>query len=318
MFPEDGAKHVEKVLDFNIRGGKMNRGLMVLTALESLRNRELTEDEIFKAQTLGWCIEWLQAFFLIADDIMDGSQTRRGQPCWYKMAGVGLMAINDGFVIESCIYKLLKKYFKNDEYYVDLLELFHEVTYQTELGQLMDLITAPEDKVDLAKFSIQKHAWIVEYKTAYYSFYLPIAAAMRMAGIQDDKAYKQAMDVLIPLGEYFQVQDDYLDCYGTPEMIGKIGTDIQDNKCSWLIVQALSRASAEQRKLLDQNYGKKDEKSVAIVKDVYRQLAIEDVFEKYEAQSKERIEALISKLDENSLPRDMFTKFLDRIFKRKK
>ena len=26
----------------------------------------------------------MQAFFLVADDVMDSSVTRRGQPCWYK------------------------------------------------------------------------------------------------------------------------------------------------------------------------------------------------------------------------------------------
>jgi hypothetical protein len=31
-----------------------------------------------------------------------------------------------------------------------------QVTFQTELGQLIDLITAPEDHVDLSKFSLEK------------------------------------------------------------------------------------------------------------------------------------------------------------------
>jgi hypothetical protein len=58
-----------------------------------------------------------------------------------------------------------------------------KVTFQTELGQLIDLITAPEDSVDLSKFSLEKHHLIVVYKTAFYSFYLPVALAMRMVSV---------------------------------------------------------------------------------------------------------------------------------------
>jgi farnesyl diphosphate synthase len=74
------------------------------------------------------------------------------------------------------------------------------------LGQLLDLLTAPEDTVDLSKFSLEAHSFIVTYKTAFYSFYLPVALAMYMAGISDEADLKQAKDVLIPLGEYFQIQ----------------------------------------------------------------------------------------------------------------
>lgn len=60
---------------------------------------------------------------------MDQSVTRRGQPCWYKQDGVGNIAINDSFMLEAAIYHLLKSHFRQESYYVDLLELFHEVHY---------------------------------------------------------------------------------------------------------------------------------------------------------------------------------------------
>ena len=98
----------------------------------------------------------MQAFFLVADDIMDASITRRGQPCWYRVSHVGIIAVNDACMLEGAIYRLLKVHFRKEAYYVDLLDLFHETTYKTEMGQLVDLITAPEDKVDLSKFSLEK------------------------------------------------------------------------------------------------------------------------------------------------------------------
>jgi len=260
----------------------------------------------------------LQALFLVSDDIMDGSITRRGQPCWYKNEDVGLIAINDTLILESCIYKLLKKYFRNEKYYIDVVELFHEISYTTELGQLIDLITAPENKVNLDKFSMDKYIWIVRYKTAFYSFYLPVALAMIMAGVNNDESLKVAKEILIPLGEYFQVQDDYLDCYGDPKLIGKIGTDIQDNKCSWLVNQALKICTPEQRQILNDNYGQNDPAKIQKIKDLYKELKIEELYKQYEEDSYKRISEMISKVDPNVINPDVFTKFMNRIYKRTK
>eukprot|EP00494_Astrolonche_serrata_P001082 UN01088 len=77
------------------------------------------------------------------------------------------------------------------------------------------------------------------------------------------------------MGTYFQVQDDYLDCFGDPESIGKIGTDIEDYKCSWLVVQALELADESQKGILLENYGKSEPESVAKVKDLYKELDLE-------------------------------------------
>jgi farnesyl diphosphate synthase len=61
----------------------------------------------------------------------------------------------------------------------------------------------------------------------------------------------------MPMGERFQVQDDYLDLFGDPSVTGKTGTDIRDNKCSWLVNQALLLASPERHPILDESYGRK-------------------------------------------------------------
>ena len=264
-------------------------------------------------------IELLQAFFLVSDDIMDASHTRRGQPCWYLQPNVGMIAINDAFMLEGAIYVLLKKHFRQHPAYVDFLDIFHEVTFQTECGQECDLITAPEDKVDLSQFSMQKYIFIVQYKTAFYSFYLPVALALLYCDKATKRNLQQAKDILIPMGEYFQVQDDYLDAYADPKVLGKIGTDIQDNKCGWLINQALQRVNSEQRKVLDENYGKKDKDCEKRVKEVYTELRLDKVYAQYEQEVVDRMNQMIAAVDESEgLRKAVFEEFLRKIYKRSK
>ncbi|KAJ1923054.1 Farnesyl pyrophosphate synthetase [Tieghemiomyces parasiticus] len=318
--PESKA-WIKQALEYNVQGGKMNRGLSVVDALAVLRAQtgaELTTADRERATILGWCIELLQAFFLISDDIMDASITRRGQPCWYRQPEVGMIAINDAFIIEMFIYRILKKYFRADAFYIDLVELVQDVTFKTELGQNLDLITAPEDDVDLNRFSMDKYRYIVRFKTAYYSFVLPVAMALMLAGVQNPKAFQQAEAILLPLGEYFQIQDDFLDCYGTPEMIGKIGTDIEDNKCSWLINQALLLASTDQKARLHQHYGKRSAEDVAAVKAIYQELGLEQRFHDYETQSHADITGLIEAADPTLVPHQIFFDFMGKIYKRTK
>ncbi|RMD42779.1 hypothetical protein DV735_g2318, partial [Chaetothyriales sp. CBS 134920] len=311
----------ENSLLYNTIGGKYNRGVSVIDSERLLLGRELTAAEFANAAALGWMVELLQAMMLVIDDIMDAGQTRRGKPCWYRVPGVGMAAANDATMLESAIYVLLKRRFKTHPAYVDIMELFHEVAFKVELGQAFDMLTAPEAVVDLDNFNLDKYRRIVVFKTAYYSFYLPVALALLDTGTATAANLAQAEKILVPMGEYFQVQDDYLDAFADPAVLGKVGTDIQDNKCSWLVNQALLRCDAVQRRVLEENYGRKngDDSSEQAVKKVYQELELDRVYREYEDTQVRELERMIAQVDESEgLKRGVFEEMLRKIHKRGK
>lgn len=318
--PTEAIEWCRTMIDYTVPGGKLNRGLTVVavhrTLTQATHNRDLNNEEIAKASVLGWAIEFLQAFFLVADDVMDASETRRGQPCWYKNDHVKLIAINDSFLLESYVFTMLKKHFSDEEYYLQLLELFIQVIQQTEFGQLLDLTSQDENVVDLNKFTLERYQKIVKYKTAFYTFYLPVAIGMITSGVKDKTAFDLARTICCQMGEYFQIQDDYLDCFGDPKVIGKVGTDIQDNKCSWLVVLALDKVSAEERKVLEENYGQWNDAKVAVVKELYSKLELPAVFASYEEDSYKSIQTELDKV--TLMPREVFDLLLKKIYKRSK
>jgi farnesyl diphosphate synthase len=320
---DEAVDWVDRMVEYSVPGGKLNRGTTVLAVVRTLLGgRELTAVETCRAAILGWTIEFLQAFFLVADDVMDDSQTRRGQPCWYKLPKVGLIAINDAFLLESFVFTILRNHFASEPFYPAVLELLIDVTQRTEVGQLLDL-TSQEmgGTMDLDRFTEERYKSIVKYKTAFYSFYLPVAMGMHMVMngnlAADSPALEQARSICCAMGEYFQIQDDYLDCFGDPETIGKIGTDIQDKKCSWLAVQALKRCRGpEDRRLLEENYGVWDDVKVARVKQLFRDLGLVQAFEAYEEESHRQISAEIAQV--KLVPKEVYELFLHKIYKRSK
>nr|GMC53212.1 farnesyl diphosphate synthase [Ipomoea batatas] len=349
QFTPDSRQWVQRMLEYNVPGGKLNRGLSVIDSYKLLKEgKEIAGNEIFLASVLGWCIEWLQAYFLILDDIMDNSHTRRGQPCWFRVPKVGIIAINDGILLRNHIPRILKNHFKDKPYYVDLLDLFNEVEFQTTCGQMIDLITTIEGEKDLSKYSLPLHQRIVQYKTAYYSFYLPVsrvqsyfkpflilkadvsslasyftslsisqvACALLMVGEKLEN-HVDVKSILIDMGIYFQVQDDYLDCFGDPEKIGKIGTDIEDFKCSWLVAKALEHCNEEQKKTLYEHYGKQDPASVAQVKAIYNELNLQGVFNEYESKIYEKLASSIEAHPSKAM-QAVLKSFLGKIYKRLK
>jgi len=147
-----------------------------------------------------------------------------------------------------------------------------------------------------------------------------------------ERIYAQAKSILLPLGEYFQIQDDFLDYSATPELLGKIGTDIVDNKCSWVVNTALLLTSEgggkeytaeekrEMRKILDENYGRKDAGAEVKVKEVYERLGIRRVYQAYEEKVVRDIKAKIAEIveAEGGLKREVFESFLGKIYRRSK
>lgn len=66
----------------------------------------------------------------------------------------------------------------------------------------------------------------------------------------------QLIGICNEIGHYYQVQNDFLDCFGGTDVMKKNGTDIKDGKCTWLAIKSLELGSTQDKDILSQCYGK--------------------------------------------------------------
>ncbi|KAL0101414.1 hypothetical protein PUN28_018917 [Cardiocondyla obscurior] len=313
----DVTKWMAKVLQYNVPGGKKTRALTLVYAYKLLApSHELTEENIRLIRILAWSVELMQAFFILIDDIQDRSLIRRGQPCWYLYNNLDLAAINDGFMLESSVFYIIQKHFKGKACYIDLVETFQNIIMKTVMGQCLDLISTNfGKKPNLDLFTMNRYNSIVEYKTAHYSFLLPVTAAMQVAGIKDPEMYRQAKTILLEMGHLYQVQDDYLACFGDSKVFGKDNTDIMEGKCTWLVVVALQRATSEQRKILEECYGVNDPEKVERVKQLFIDLGLPSTYSIYEEETYNLLNVHIQQIS-RGLPHSLFLNLLGKLYRR--
>lgn len=196
----------------------------------------------------------------------------------------------------------------------------HQITRNTAYGQCLDLLSnSPGKPVELNNYTIDRYNSIVQYKTSYYTFCLPTRLALYLGNITDPVVHSKANEILLQIGHLFQVQDDFLDCYGDPSVTGKIGTDIEDAKCGWLIVKAMELANNKQKQVLRQYYGSKEDMTAPDkVKAIYNELHLDEVFKEHERKEFDAICAKIDNLKEPNLPKDIFYNILSLIYQRDK
>uniref|UniRef100_A0A2A4IUH1 Farnesyl pyrophosphate synthase n=1 Tax=Heliothis virescens TaxID=7102 RepID=A0A2A4IUH1_HELVI len=314
----EAEKWMRKVLDGNLIGGKKIRGLITVMAYKMLEKPEnITEETLRLARTLGWCAEIFQAYGLVLDDISDGSTTRRGMPCWYRREDVGIAnAVNDATLIHCCLLQILRANFENSPNYENYFHNINETLFHTSVGQHLDIMTGLTKK-NFNLFTMEHYDAIVKNKTAYYTYRLPISLGYMLSNKYNEETHKVVDEISMKLGRLFQMQDDYIDCYGDEYMTGKIGTDIQEGKCSWLAVKALQHCNPDERAVFTVCYGSKEPAHIERIKDLYNQLKIPQL---YKEEENEMYNEIVQKIQDVSAEseREFFLQVLHVTYGRKR
>jgi geranylgeranyl diphosphate synthase type I len=196
-------------------------------------------------------LEFLQASALIHDDLMDGSDTRRGKPAMHKQFGdAAAVLIGDLALVwnEQALHQSGMQ--------SDALNNIHDIM-RTELmaGQFLDVYEQTQKN-----YSVERSLKIARYKSGKYSIERPLHYGAALAGPKNLDTYLDIYSEYgLPLGEAFQLRDDLLGVFGDPAETGKpAGDDLREGKRTALIAYAYDRGDAATKNLIEQKLGTAD------------------------------------------------------------
>ncbi|MFD2146371.1 polyprenyl synthetase family protein [Mucilaginibacter antarcticus] len=231
-YPDYPAELYDPIFYILSMGGKRMRPALLLMACD------LFGGNVEKAMPPALAIEVFHNFTLMHDDIMDKAPLRRGRTTvhekWNQNAAI---LSGDVMLIEG--YKLMMQV--EDRFLRVILDIFNNTAVGVCEGQQLDMDFEVRDDV-----KIDEYIYMIRLKTA-----VVLGGALKIGSILGGADMKDA-DLVAEFGENlglaFQLQDDMLDVYGSPEKFGKqVGGDIIANKKTYLLIKALELADATQK-----------------------------------------------------------------------
>ena len=261
-------KELYDPIDYTLAlGGKRLRPTLLLASCEMFGG------DICRAASAAVGIEVFHNFTLLHDDLMDKSPLRRGKETVYRRWNENI-AILSGDTMFALAYRyFLRQWHPNME---AILKTFTETAIGVCDGQQYDMNFETQ-----ADVSIADYMKMIELKTA-----ILLAGAMKIGALYAEASEKD-IDTLyragISIGLAFQLQDDLLDAYGDVAVFGKqTGTDIKDNKKTYLYLKALQDADNAQQQTLRQLFAttpENPEEKIKTVIGIYNKLNIKQKVE---------------------------------------
>ncbi len=210
-------------------------------------------------------LELFQACALIHDDVMDGSDTRRGLPAVHRRfaslhRGESWAGDPESFGVGAAILlgdlclAWSDQMFSTSGLDASRLGAGHRVydEMRTELmgGQYLDLLEQAR-----GGGSVERALRVARYKSAKYTIEKPLHLGAVLADAGQD-VLDGYSGYGLPLGEAFQLRDDVLGVFGDPSATGKpAGDDLREGKRTALVAMALETADGAQCAVVRRHLG---------------------------------------------------------------
>lgn len=243
-------------------GGKRIRPLLMLLTYN------LYKEDVDKILSQAAGIETYHNYTLLHDDLMDRADMRRNKPTVHKVWDDNT-AILSGDAMLVLAYQLMGNC--SEKYLKRVMDIFTQTALEICEGQQWDV-----------EFETRNDVTVPEYiETIRLKTSVLLAAALKIGAVMGDASPQDTQklyDFGIKMGLAFQLQDDFLDVYGDPQVFGKnIGGDILCNKKTFMLITALSLADKEQKKALEQWIACTDfcpQEKIKAVTELYDQIGI--------------------------------------------